>query len=687
MAANPVTVNGLGGADFTTIQAAIDSWCPGGANYGETPPFTIKIYPVPVYDEMLTLDDVDIVGPARGDIKGALNIQSTSPGSPATIKVRINPASPDDGFWVYQSRFNITFTDLLFCPSKTGNQISDDLVKVDENPSTTPSIDNTISFIRCIFTDITAGGDPAVKSKAEFLAKNYPGDMTAFVKGSLLGAGDALLKCWGDPGEKQNYIITDCVFFIKDGRPIEAVLAASNEIGTITDSLFASGGAGSNYVIEARPTLDGDLFTIQGTLDPRQGDLTKCTAALCGGYHALYVSGGVTTPIGSVVIKNVLVDIDDVYGTSQDYARVISGGVEAKLVEDSILSVKTNPGNNVDYPMVANSVYNRVTFHMPRTIGTANAFFYLGTMADPFGIILNDCVISGTELDPPSGTFDVGGFTLNNCAIATSGVDAITSLGTTVVYNNCKFVDPSYLSYSRTSELFMDTSNVALANAATDITGIGGGGHYRGPDASDNVENAFKDWGDCENDVFTSPSGRSSLMIPAMLNAQNPVRGVIGNALKVNQNSGARMEGSSDTELCNAGGAHWNGKDIIFKFYYKFPQVYSSYPRIAVQRDRLHSPVPGGYGPAQGQIGDSASYKEWTNSAPSAWVVDSNWHLFSKQHTTDFIFNNGDATWDATNDCDIFCNNYCNVNWVWYMDEIIVDDPSVNDSVGDWGLF
>ena len=66
MALNPVTVDGTGAGDFLTIQDAVESWCTGGANAAETPPFVIDVVAAAgPYDEALTLNSADTASGSR----------------------------------------------------------------------------------------------------------------------------------------------------------------------------------------------------------------------------------------------------------------------------------------------------------------------------------------------------------------------------------------------------------------------------------------------------------------------------------------------------------------------------------------------------------------------------------------------------------------------------------------------
>jgi hypothetical protein len=402
---------------------------------------------------------------------------------------------------------------------------------------------------------------------------------------------------------------------------------------------------------------------------------------LCGAGHPFYISGGTTLPIGQVIMKNCLADIDN---TNATQARLISGGAEGKLVEDCIISVIRNPGNIVDYPMTKDSVYNRVTFHRPYSFtppAAVQGLFYLGSAADPYGIKITDSVISGTGMTATSGTFDVGGFIMTNCDIAMAGPDAITTMGSPpaqpITYINCKYDDPMYISRDRKLETFLDTSNPALAGARSDAGGLGGGAHFRIADAGDNIDNIFQPFGDCETDIFKIASYRSDWGDPGdgyglgsgdIFAVQDQVAGVIGNADWIHHATG-RME--AGTESCALAGKTDGGTDVIASFYYKVPAINYSYPRVAVRLDPRVPPFITG----QGELGDNTGgHKEWTNTS---FTVDNNWHQISATlSTVDFT---GHTT------ANFFANNYAVPSW--FIDEIVLDDPSVATRVEDWGLF
>jgi hypothetical protein len=313
---------------------------------------------------------------------------------------------------------------------------------------------------------------------------------------------------------------------------------------------------------------------------------------------------------------------------------------------------------------------------------------------------MTDCSISGNMpgLGGPGGG-DVGGMHVWNSNVALAGPDALTSTGVYATFHNCTFVDPMYLSKNVKLESFFDTSNPALALANSTGGGIGGGAHFRVPDASDEVtgqvKNILSDVGDCEKDLFWVASGRGNWGDPAdgygpgtegdIYSVQDQAQGVIGASCWIHHTSGRLEAGSaigsfptptySPIDLTAITGNTDGGTDLVWSFYYKIPTIYSSYPRFAIRFDPNHPPFISG----QGEVGACAHYKELTNSAPSAWIVDNNWHLKTWNLTA--------ADWvTGHHDVNVFVNNYLVPSW--YLDEIYLTDPSSPKSgVADWGLF
>jgi hypothetical protein len=178
-------------------------------------------------------------------------------------------------------------------------------------------------------------------------------------------------------------------------------------------------------------------------------------------------------------------------------------------------------------------------------------------------------------------------------------------------------------------------------------------------DASDDPDNAFASFGDCEGAIFVEPSARGNWQ--TMEDAQFTTPGVVGMACMVAAPTG-RFEGSSADQP-----VAMTGTDPYITFYYKMPTLAYSYPRLAVRQDPN---TPG----TNGEVGDSAAYVEWTNTS---FTVDGSWHLFEPDISA--------LNWDGVTLADFYCNNYAVPEF--HLDEIYLVDPTPFTRVEDWGLF
>ena len=87
------------GADFTTIQGAISSYCAGGTNSGAVKPLLIAIDPASgPYDEALCLDQIQS---GTGDIAGDIVLKATG-GAKAIVKLQEGDVAEDDGLMIVQ---------------------------------------------------------------------------------------------------------------------------------------------------------------------------------------------------------------------------------------------------------------------------------------------------------------------------------------------------------------------------------------------------------------------------------------------------------------------------------------------------------------------------------------------------------------------------------------------------------
>ena len=147
------------GADFTTIQGAIMSYCQGGANAGAVKPLVIAIDPASgPYNEMISLSQIDS---GTGDIAGDLVLKATG-GSKALIQLQEGDVGADSGLPIKQDVANVILKDLVLCASVTGATFTKDLLHMQEVASN--SEENWIEFYGCILTAIDDNGDPMITS-------------------------------------------------------------------------------------------------------------------------------------------------------------------------------------------------------------------------------------------------------------------------------------------------------------------------------------------------------------------------------------------------------------------------------------------------------------------------------------------------------------------------------------------
>ena len=671
-AMNPVSVGP--GKDYATIEDAISSWCQAGANASATPPFVINVDPG-IYEEQLTINDTNTSGAIAGD----MILQSAVPGTKFILKLRygLDPDSPGnrDGLWIFQSRYNVTFMDIVFCPSLLGTPMDDDMIRIDENTATTPALPNSIEFYDCIFTDVDAGGNPVVSSKAEIIDADYPGFWSTYTPSGIFGSGDTLLKWWGDDGENLNGKMVNCGFLVKECHCARINLdGTEGEQFEVTDCVFASASDGE-AALQCSPNKPFSSVTIKGAHLPAMGNLDECNAVLSSGGDAVWCSG-VTS--ATVTIENLLVDVNDQYGTTA--SSPLRGGFCDLSVQNSILSVTGDPDSIVVYPVNVHKpvIFQRVTIYMPGV----PSWLDTGDVPYPGAVYFRECVVAGADMGHynPVPRAPLLGVNMDRSVIATNGPDAVLEgcLGDGVAFNAYDlFCDPMFLSKNRKLEIFMDTSNPVLAFQASDGTSIGGGGDYRGPDAGDNYDNIFKSFGNCEGDIFIDSSDRAGTPDDAnMLLDQNPVRGVIGNALMCSQIAvGSRLEGLSSIVVTN-----FAGSDQIFTMYYKIPSanMSSMYPRLTLKRNQTVTPPQEGTGDGGRCI--------WTRTS-AGFIIDSQWHLFTPNVST--------LTWTPGDTASLYVNNFFPYCETFYLDEIVFYNPiwpctgesCAQSRVEDWGLY
>lgn len=180
-------------------------------------------------------------------------------------------------------------------------------------------------------------------------------------------------------------------------------------------------------------------------------------------------------------------------------------------------------------------------------------------------------------------------------------------------------------------------------------------------DASDDADNAFAAFGDCEGDIFITASGRANWTSAQLPDQQTTCTGVIGLGCEVLTPSG-RLEGGSAVADVD-----FNSTDVVFQMFYKMPTLAYSYPRLAVRQDPADPQT-------NGEVQDCAAYIEWQNSS---FTIDGAWHKFTPDIST--------LNWDGVLKANFYTNNYAVPTFS--LDEISLVDPNPPVSgVEDWGL-
>ncbi|MFB3896492.1 MAG: hypothetical protein ACE14V_09345 [bacterium] len=520
-ATNPVLVDSAGSGNFTTVQAAIDSWCAGGTNAGETPPFVINIKAGSgPYDEMMDLNDVVtftrqsttsiavdtiqvIYGPistvstysiwtnasglgydfstgasiiqpntivltnvlpsspipvwvtySKSSIVGALEIKSDTPGTRVIFKLRRDwlGASPyDDGLTIHQSNYDITFRDIIICPSLY-SQVTDDLVKVDENYANNNF--NTISFYNCIFTEIKTDGSPMVTSREE--AAGPP----TTARGSAMGPGsdgDDLLKCWNDAGESYKIMLKDCIFYYSPSYNAQLCLdGQGGEIATV-DNCVSSYAGYCDYIVRGYYANQTVIFkgnSIKNGITDGNWILNPL-----GGGHGIYVNGAINPFI--LDISSTVISSD----TTASSRGISCNTATTLILKDSIIQAP-------NYLLVGFHTMNiqRCTLH---NTTPSSCFYSAGGYSNA---TIRDCIITGPGTKF-TGTAPTGGISVDYCGLPQYGTYTIGARGTIATFGaNNVIYDPMYLSAGTTLSVVTSTSFMDIRNGIPAIYGYKGAG-------------------------------------------------------------------------------------------------------------------------------------------------------------------------------------------------------------------
>jgi hypothetical protein len=435
-----VVVDSGATGDFTSVQAAINSWCTGGTYAAGTAPFVIKVKEGSgPYDEAMCLDSATT---GRGDIKGDIIIKSDSTtGTKAIFKLQKGINALDDGIYIYQENYDVTFQGIVFCPSTTGTKLTDDMVKVDENfANTTP---NWISFFDCIFTDIDTTGAPMTTTKAGAL-------LPPPTRGSSMGSSDGLIKVWGDNGEYLNTRFDNCVFY--GGASYNAYIitdGSEGEAAYLNNCLNSYAGYAAYYV----GGIHAGNCTFTGT-DQKAG-YDKCNFILNpqAGGHGIYMAVSSTGRYGywNLNVSKTIIASD----TSLTVRGISAGGATNLTLTDSMIKVP-------NYGIVVGS-YNGATVQRV-TIQNATNPIYVGGGNGTFNILDSIIYSSGASLITNAATSTnlfVNKCGLYNVAPPTAGFFA---------FNTVQRADPIFAQNSSA------TDTTFLNVLANQYAAIGGGG-------------------------------------------------------------------------------------------------------------------------------------------------------------------------------------------------------------------
>ena len=484
-AANPVLVDSGGSGNFTSVQAAISSFCAGGSNAAETPPFIINVKAGSgPYDEAITLED-QVIG--KGNIVGSIEIKSDTPGVPVIFKVQPTPGAvlgTDDGLMICQSVHNVTFRDIVFTRSLTVVP-TDEIVRADEFAANNTM--NTLAFYNCVFTEPTTTGDPMVTSKAGALAGPPPAR-----GGGALSASPRLLQIWGDPGESVSVILNNCVFYGStnmncivrlEGTLGTGVGNGNPEVLTITDSISAYafadcyniGGQNQAAVINVNGTNQkaGPMSATVAWVPAHKGG-----TANNGHSFTLSSSGNAllddTTKFNfNGIIAYAPADGSTNDGFSSTAARGISGGSGWQRVENALMLV---PALAVVDITRMPTIWDKVTI-----VNTTNAYYGGSATVYPSATLtITNSILAGTGTKISGLGLPAGGTFLTNSAVPLSGPDAATAVGAGVTETNVINDDPGFASKDGLTGAFLDVQTYAYAAAGVAGAPLAGGADYIG---------------------------------------------------------------------------------------------------------------------------------------------------------------------------------------------------------------
>ena len=476
-ASNPCTVDSTQVPDgltmFATVQSAIASWCAGGTNAAQTPPFIINVVPVAAtYNERLTLDDIET---GQGNIIGDIIIQSSVPGTYAYIALQqgLATVATTSGCRVFQKENDVTFKDILFMPSIVVPIMgaAGYWFWIDENPGA--SLMDLVTFDHCLFTQINAGGIPLITTRTAAYTAGIP-----YVPPLLPPVPTArMISFYPDPTELKSFQLNDCTFYGSQGYTVYCALTSNTDTAMVNNCCFAwtCSGYQVRFAGNAAVTV-GAFATVTGTDQTAGPD--NCTVFIqqwSGDNHNLYLSGG-NNFCNLTLEKSILAVVGpDLLGAGTDTRNFAGSGTWNANVSDCILYSESSGFGSVLGTNIVPVTYNRVTFH--KVTGT-NIYGVGGTASQT----CRDCIFSGAGCTVWGNSAPTGGIDVNYCAYAEgSGPDIILGRGTIQTDGlNITSADPIYLGKDWKLANFMDVDSAWYGGKGTAASNLAGGADYVG---------------------------------------------------------------------------------------------------------------------------------------------------------------------------------------------------------------
>ncbi|MDI6783231.1 MAG: hypothetical protein QME64_03935 [bacterium] len=439
-----ITVNSAGGADYTTISAAITAAVADD---------TIRIIGVGPYDEVITVNK-------------PLTIEGY--GVRPNVCVQNNAASPtggNDGLVITGFTGTCVLRNLNMIPSRT-TPPADDAILV--NPGTGPQT------LNLIMEDIV-------------VSPNNGSDAPLNLDGSYADIGGGTY--FGDDG----IVITSADVTSIVYASLTTVISANHRAAAANDGIICFPATGSGSWITIGP---GCVFSYNSRLGVQWGGGGADIRIRGSATNRVKVIGNRDATRAGCTLFNGTADIDqcimmDNYGSG---IITITSGTPAGLglinVSNSIIA-----NNGTDGIRLADSAPTHAT---PLTINKVTFYNNVQSPVDVQSgnatstITVTDCIIAGNGTDDisanvylnNSNTSDIGNSALIlvgglSYTLATSSIDGVEGAGTTNLTNVIN-IDPQFASIDSTSPDFLNVTNFAFNAAGSGGTPLAGGARYTG---------------------------------------------------------------------------------------------------------------------------------------------------------------------------------------------------------------